>query len=145
MPKKVDILETLLAEAIRYATKSQVLRSDLAAKEASRLIKSSYGNPINWSGSRCIELVHRSSGGELSNLGQFREEFYRGTEARRLTRWTGPTQSSDAVEFVTGDHWLGATPAPEHRYEETPQELLQLKARFHDLMAELDAQNAHGA
>jgi len=135
----MESLEQLLAQALKYAHKNKPLASDLKAIQVHRRCESTYGNPANWRMGCLVELLHRGQLSEISNLGLFQESFYRHTDARKLTRFTGsPEGQAVRIEFVSGDYWLSPRHKPFHQFEETPQELLSLQARFEELMEEFE-------
>ena len=134
-----DSLESLLAQALKHAHKNKMLQADLCAIRIHQKCEQSYGNPNNWRLGGLVELVHRGPDGTLSNLGLFQESFYKLTEARKLGRFNNAAGDLPVrIEFVAGDHWLGATPSPYSYREETPSEILELQARFEELMEEFE-------
>src|SRR5271167_938249 len=135
----MESLEQLLAQALKHAHKNRVLQADLKAVQIHRRCESTYGNSANWHNGSLVELLHRGSLGEISNLGLFQESFYKQTESRRLQRFIGlPEDRAVRIEFVSGDYWLAPRHKPFHEFEQTPYELLSLQARFEELMEEFE-------
>jgi hypothetical protein len=104
-------------------------------------VEHSYGNPANWTAGGLVELIHRGPDGTLSTLGIFQESFYRKTGARKLSRFSAtpsPASPPAKVEFVSGDWWLSPYCKPTRKFEDTPDELLALLARFEELMEQFE-------
>jgi hypothetical protein len=134
----MESLESLLSQALKHASEGKCTRHE--TREIHSLIRSSYGNPLNWRPGGLVELIHRADDGTLSNLGLFRESYYNRTSARRLQRFNGdPTSEPSRVEFVEGAHWVGpVADSSYHKYEDTPQDLAELKKQFDELVLEIE-------
>lgn len=85
----------------------------------------------NWVPGRRISLVHVSELGRETFVGVFQEYHWPAAgNARRLVP-VGLTESIDAVETVTGDHWL-VPQSPKRK--DTAQEIEALRKRFFNLI-----------
>lgn len=139
----MESLESLLSQAIRHAQKGKALQAAICACQVHAQCKRSYGNPANWKPGKLVRIIHIDSQGSESDLGLFREMFYRRTGARKLVRADGaltvasPTESV-FIELVSGQWWLEPYHKPFHETEDTPEELVALQKRFEELMHDYD-------
>ena len=90
-----------------------------------------YSNPENWRPGRAVLLIESR---EHIILGVFREYFHkRSATARRLLPAPDGTEH-DLVELVYGEWWL----SPRHQgplvVEDSPDEIVAVKRRFHELL-----------
>lgn len=131
----MESLESLLDQALKHARKGHALQADMCACRIHQRCQASYGNLANWTPGRLIRLVHE--GEIISDLGLFRELFYRRNGARKLVRFNGePVNETPVTELVHGAWWLSPRIKPFHEHDETPEELIALQSRFDELMQE---------
>lgn len=106
-------LESLLTRAMAAQTPKKERRKPtdtITAKElaeAERRVKERFTLPENWQQTRTVALIHEESGTLLGNFNELVHKLSEG--CRRLVRVEGVAKV-DAVEHVTGDHWLNTQP-----------------------------------
>lgn len=111
----IGSLDDLLAEAMtqqanRNAAKKVATIDSRAEKAARPKLTPGFYDPINWSHSRTISLIHQPTN---TLLGNFKEFLYVGSRVLSITDFI-PTKlvrveepvSTDGLEFVQGDWWL---------------------------------------
>lgn len=114
-----DLLTKALAghtpKATRRKPSDMITPKELA--QAERRLKERFSLPENWEQLRTVALVHDESDTLLGNFTEFKHRL---TEnCRRLVRVDVPTKV-DAVERVSGAHWLNApsiTPPASSEFE----------------------------
>ena len=132
MSRSHDPLTQLLRQAL-YQQKQQV-----------QIIKQSpppeplgiYNNPLNWTRSRTLALIHVSPDGRETFLGVFTELKNERAKVRRLVRDHSPKPHGPALprEVVSGPYWL----RPQVRETPTDSEAEEkaIRDRFAELMKE---------
>lgn len=96
----MDDLEQLLSDALAARPTDKPKRLAHRARLAP-----GYTDLKNWSHTRYVSLVHRSTSGMQTLLGNFNETVCVALGARKLTRVEEP-HPTDGIEEVSGDWWL---------------------------------------
>jgi hypothetical protein len=109
----VDILDLLLESSLTQHNKRAKQGKPIPVLEKRPQI-STYQIAANWTATHAVALIHRSTDGEETLLGNFQEYLHK-LGARKLCRVEAPTPYS-AVEYVTGKNWLSSS--QEHAREE---------------------------
>jgi len=103
-----DPLDALLDSAMAQASNRRVKAlpgKKTRLEQLKESFNTTYTNPENWTQSKSVALIHKSSNGHLTLLGAFKEFHHKRTAARKLCRCSEPL-AIDCEEIVTGDWWL---------------------------------------
>jgi hypothetical protein len=92
---------------------------------------------MEWVRGKTLCLIHRAEDGTETALGLFIEYTRNGS---RWLRPTTETLSPDCSEIVTGSWWVNPR-IREIPFEDTPEEVAAIRARFESLMTEFEKEN----